>query len=173
MKDVTEHNQYFQSSEKSKNAHFSLPEGLKVKFQDESNAIQFWVSSFTGSEKVLVNNEIVSKKRTFGRSTKHSFQFNGNDYIIEFNIKSLTKYTWSCSLFRNDKLLKKFELKDSQSDKSFFTKYWEFIIGGFVGAAYALGYISLYAVFIFLLIVLLGSLFSFWYTQRDFQIDES
>ena len=173
MKEISDHDNNFQPSEKSKNAHFSLPGGLKVKFHDESNAILFWVSSFTGNEKVLVNNEIVSKKRTFGRYTKHRFQFNGNDYVIEFNIKSLAKYTWSCTLFRNGTLLKKFELKDTHSDKSFFIKYWEFILGGFVGAAYAFGYIPLYSVFVFLLIVILGSLFSFWYTQWNFEIGES
>lgn len=173
MKEISDHDNNFQSSEKSKNAHFSLTGGLKLKFHDESNTILFWVSSFTGNEKVLVNNEIVSKKRTFGRYTKHCFQYNGDDYVIEFNIKSLAKYTWSCSLIRNGTLVKKFELMDTHSDKSFFMRYWEFILGGFLGAAYALDYISLYVFFVLLLTALLGFLLSLWYTQWNFEISES
>ena len=170
MKGISKSGNNFQPTEKNKHAHFSLPGGLRVNFRDESDEIMFWASPFTGNEKVLVNNEIVSQKRTFRLSTKHSFQFNGNDYAIEFSIKSLIKYTWSCSLFKNGVLIKNIEIKDDRSDKSFLLKNWEFILGGFVGAAYAFGYLSLYAVFVFLGV---GILFSFWHTQWFFDIRDT
>lgn len=170
MKEKTKSGNYYQPAVKSKDAQFSLPSGLKVNFQDEGHEIIFWVSPLTGNEKVFVDKKNVSQKRTFRRSTKHSFELNENDYEIEFSLTSLIKYTWSCSLYRNGELIKSFEIKDNRSGKSFLLKNWEFILGGFIGVMFAFGYISLYVALGFLAI---GILFSFWQTQWFFDISET
>lgn len=170
MKIKSQEDKSFRPLEENKDVSFSLSRGLEFKFDDEDNSITFKASSLTGIEKVLINNQICSKKRTFGRHTKHQFQFNGNEYVLELTLKSIFKYTWTCKLSKNGELLKKIECINTQNKQSFIKKQPELIFGGAIGLVFALGYISLTAVLIMLIV---GTIFSVSYMKRFLFVRES
>ncbi|TVR34078.1 MAG: hypothetical protein EA390_03420 [Balneolaceae bacterium] len=170
MKTETKIDKNYHSIKESKQIYFSFIKGLKINFYDESNKITFEGSIYTGSEKVLINNQIVSKKRTFRRKTKHNFQFNQNEYVIKFKINSIIKFTWTCSIFKNGELIKEFECKNAQNEQRFHKKHSEAIYGGLTGFAFALGYISLYTVIV---IVIIGTIFSLWYMKQFLLVNET
>lgn len=170
MKIKTQDDENYHPLEENKNVYLSGFKGLEITFHDGVNKIMFKGSLYTGKEEVLINNQIVSKKRTFRKATKHHFQFNGNEYIIEYIINNLFKLTWTCSLFRNGALIKEVDCRNIQSEQRFLKKHPEFVFGGLIGVALALGYIPLYMV---LVIVLVGSISSLWYTKRFFLVRES
>lgn len=170
MKAEKDEDKNYHSIKENKHVHFSFANGLEINFHDESSIITLWVSLYTGKEIVLINNQTVSKKRSFRRKTEHHFEFNGNEYVIELTLKSFLKLAWTCSLFRNGVLLKEYECKDTQSEQPFHKKHPEFIYGGVTGVAFALGYISLYGI---LVIVIIGVIFSLWYMKRFLLVREN
>lgn len=170
MKSETKSDKYLQPIEGNKHVHFSFTKGLEVNFFDENNTITYKMSLYTGNEKVLINNQIVSKKRTFRKHSKHIFQFNGNEYVIEFRWDSLVKYTWTCSLLRNGTLIKEYECENIQNEQPFYKRHPEVIYGGLTGFALALGFISLYTV---LAILTIGTVLSVWYIRQFLLVRES
>lgn len=149
---------------------FSFFGGLKIKFQEGGHTITFCISLYTGREEVRIDDQIVSKKRSFRSKTKHHVQFKGNEYVIEFTINSLIKATWTCLLFKNGVLVKEFECMNVQSEQPFYKKHPEAIYGGITGAAFGLGYISFYAV---LAALVVGTVWSVWYMLRFLHVHES
>jgi hypothetical protein len=160
----------YRSIHENEKISFSFIKGFKISFHDESSTITFESSIYTGSEKVLINNQIVSKKRNFRRKTEHHFQYNENEYAIKFSINGYITYSWTCSLFKNGALIKEFECKNVQNEQSFYKKHPETIFGAITGAAFALGYISLNTL---LLIVVFGTIFSLLYMRQFLLVRES
>ncbi len=163
MNTVTQTKNNYHSIHENKQVNFSFTKGLKITFHDEGNTIKFEGSVYTGSEKVLINGQIVSKKRNFKTKAEHHFQFDGNEYVLKFAINSIIKYSWTCSLFKNGDLIKEFECKNIQDEQPFHKKHPEFIFGGIAGLIFALGYISLNMV---LAIVIIGTIFSLQYMRQ-------
>lgn len=170
MRTETLANSKFQPIEISEAANYSITKGLELKFRVNHDIITFRGSLFTGREAVLINNQPVSRKWSFKRQTKHKFQHNGEDYELYFKVTSLLKYTWVCSLHKNDTLLNEIECKSILSEQSFLVKHSDGIAGGIVGVTFALGYISLTAVFS---IGMIWTLFSIWNSSRFLHIKET
>lgn len=170
MKTEAQTDNNYHSIHDNKQINFSFIKGLKITFHDEGNTINFEGSVYTGSEKVLMNDQVVSKKRNFRSKTEHHFQFDGNEYVLKFAINSIFKYSWTCSLFKNGELIKEFECKNVQDEQPFHKKYPEAIYGGLTGFIFALGYISLNMV---LVIVIVGTILSLQYMRQFLLVRES
>ncbi len=170
MKQELSNGKLVQPLKENKNIRFSLSRGLKFDFRDGDTVISFWLSILTGKEKVLIGDEVVSEKRTFWKSSTHSFQYMGNNYVIEFNAKSHFKYSCTCTLTKNGALIRESQLIDTQNGKPFYKKDPEIILGASIGFAFATGWISLPAAAV---LFVLAFPFMLWYSTRFIHTQET
>lgn len=78
---------------------------LCFKFTLDGAEISAYGSKWSGKETVYLNNEIISSKRSFRRSSKHFFEHNGDEHCIHFNVTDILAGGMLCELYRNGKLI--------------------------------------------------------------------
>jgi len=111
-------------------------DGYSFRFKDGDNIIEPWFSSFTGLEKVTVNNKLVVKQRNLSTNSSTTFKIQNNSYKTNLNIESILKGPFVCSLYKNDELFKQQKLVFDSSNKNtpWYRKIWFNIsLGLFVG----------------------------------------
>lgn len=78
-----------------------LSDGFKFQFKIAEHDVVAWGSAKSGSENVALDGQIVSEKRSFSRRSVHTFEFEGNEYEIEFHTVSLLTGELHCTLIKN------------------------------------------------------------------------
>ncbi len=96
-----------------------LLRGVWFVFQDGSDVIRAWSSGLTGMERVYVNDELVSQKRSAGLKSEHEFSINGDQFKISFNVISVLKGELLCSLGKNNTMIKKLRTRFNSTAYSF------------------------------------------------------
>ena len=90
----------------------SIKEGNWYIYHDGGNVIQVWSSNLSGKEKVYLNNELVSEKRSMKMQSMHHFtDKDGQDYEVRFITQSLLKGLLDCEIRKEDQLLKIFKTR--------------------------------------------------------------
>jgi len=75
-------------------------------FHDGEHIIRAWGSSFSGLERVYVDDEVVSEQRNLKRSSGHAFAIDSDRYVVRFVVVNLLKGQLNCRLLKNGDLLK-------------------------------------------------------------------
>ena len=89
---------------------FSLVRGFCFRFTIEDKELLYLVSAWTGKESIVYDGEEISRTRHFKFKTSHDFLINDVAYKITLTIDSLLKGGWHCCLFRNERMIKCFDL---------------------------------------------------------------
>ncbi|WP_462146807.1 hypothetical protein [Pseudoalteromonas gelatinilytica] len=80
--------------------------GNKFYFQDGDNQIACFGHIMSGKEKIYVNDELVSEKRSFGFKSNHDFNYQGNAYAVKFEMQNILTGKVECSFYKAGKLVK-------------------------------------------------------------------
>ncbi len=110
----------------------SLTKGMLFKFQIESDEITLNCSPVSGKEVVKFNGEIVSEEQNHKTKSKHSFNINGNDYLIQLEVTSLLKGSSECTLIKNSKIISTYKIKYEKYKGSFIAKNYPMLIFGII-----------------------------------------
>ena len=89
-------------SAKYSNKSFSISvlKGVTATLPMDDHEITVWGSSWTGMEKVWIDNALVSEKRSLKFKTVHEFQLDGINYELELSIIGFWKGEVSVSLIK-------------------------------------------------------------------------
>ncbi len=122
----------------TKHEQVTLRHGYWFYFTDGDSRITAFGSGVSGKEIVYVGDEMVSSKRHLGMRSSHRFSHQGNNYEVEFAIRSLWTGTLECILVKNGQILdrttKAYMVKDGQAFKTIWqTALVTALIGGIVG----------------------------------------
>ncbi len=107
-------------------------------FTDGDLRITAFGSGLTGKEVIYIDDETVSSKRHFGMRSSHRFSHQGNQYEVEFAIRSLWTGALECTLVKNGQILdrttKAYLVKDSAAYKRLWqTTLLMSLVGGVIG----------------------------------------
>lgn len=91
-------------------AQFSLTRGFRFKFNLNEKEILFLVSAWSGKERVLCESIELSSITSLKKETSHDFVIDNVAYRITMKTVSIFNGNWQCSLYRNNHILKCFEL---------------------------------------------------------------
>ncbi|MDD5334544.1 MAG: hypothetical protein PHS32_12460 [Rhodoferax sp.] len=86
--------------------------GLWFVFSLGKNTIRGWSSILSGLERIYVDNALVSERRSWAKSSKHTFAVAGEEYAVAFRTISILEGHIECSL-----------LKDGQAKQTYLAKY--------------------------------------------------
>ena len=90
--------------------------GMRFAFRDENNVIMAEYSPFSGKETIRLNDQIISARRSFRFGTSHTIELpNSHTYTIELEAKNVFKGKIECGLYKNEKLIQKYNVYRSQS----------------------------------------------------------
>ena len=110
--------------------------GYKFYFQDGDNQIACFGSYFTGKEEVYVNDDLVSSKRSVGRKSTHTFEFNAHSYQVKYHMQNIITGKLECTFFKNNEQVKQQEqtvlpfIKDPKRAVLFFSAC---VLAGYLG----------------------------------------
>jgi hypothetical protein len=114
------------------NSQVSLLKGYWFIFKDGDQLIAANGSALTGQERIFVNGQLVSKKRTLNLTSIHSFSWEENVYDVKFYMPRLLAGKLDCSLTKNGVLIEC--LKTSYKFKSRIPKIISAaVVGGLLG----------------------------------------
>lgn len=90
-------------SAKYSNKSFSISvlKGVTATLPMDDHEITVWGSSWTGMEKVWIDNALVSEKRSLKFKTIHAFQLDGFNYELELSVIGFWKGEVSVSLIKD------------------------------------------------------------------------
>ena len=75
--------------------------GYNFEFVQGDNVIRAFGSAKSGKEEVFFNDELMAKKRSFGRKSCLSFDSNGYHYEVEFHVTNLFTGELHCTLIKD------------------------------------------------------------------------
>jgi hypothetical protein len=84
----------------------SFAGGFWFVFHDGGRTIRAWGSTFSGLERIYVDNAIVSEGRNLKREGIHQFSIDGVGYSITFRASSVLKGPLVCRLEKNGLVIK-------------------------------------------------------------------
>jgi len=82
-----------------------LRKGIRAFFDLDDITISFWGSAWTGREIVMVEDRVVSDKRSFRFTTPHHFEHAGVDYTLVFEVVSMLRGEFRVELYRKGVLV--------------------------------------------------------------------
>ena len=91
-------------------ANFSLRSGFRFKFNVDGKELLFLASAWTGKESILYDGEEICRIRSYKKKTSHKLLINNVDYQITLTMDNWLKPDWHCCLYRNDRMVKCFNL---------------------------------------------------------------
>ena len=83
----------------------SVKNGVWFVFPIDGSLIRAWGSSLTGTERIYVDDQVVSEHRSMGKFSEHRFLAKGSEFKITFTTISLLRGPLECRLFRNEVML--------------------------------------------------------------------
>ncbi|MBW4622178.1 MAG: hypothetical protein KME17_22845 [Cyanosarcina radialis HA8281-LM2] len=112
-----------------KSSQVSLSKGFWFIFRDGEREIAAHGSTITGRERIFVNGELISEKRSLSKRSEHQFTVNENIYKVIFVVPQILQGKMECSLIKDGKCIRAF--KTSPKNSKFRTL--DFIILGLIG----------------------------------------
>ena len=85
---------------------FSVLNGITARFNIDGQELVVWGSSWTGMEKIWLNGELVSEKRSLRFKTVHTFSVDDSEYEVELDITHSYKSEVSASVVKDGAHLK-------------------------------------------------------------------
>lgn len=79
----------------------SLIHGITARFEIDGQELVVWGSSWTGMEKVWLDGELLSEKRSLRFKTIHSLSVKGTEYEVEFDVSQAYKSDVSVSVVKD------------------------------------------------------------------------
>ncbi len=110
----------------------SIKNGIWFIFNDASNTIRVWGSSFSGREKIYVNDRLILASRNLKLNNEHTFNYDGIKYSIEFKMLNLFKSSMKCSLYKEGQHLKSLQTIYHYSKKQYFIFLGTLIMGLYI-----------------------------------------
>lgn len=142
----------------------SLHKGGNFIYILNGTRIRFWISLYSGIEKLFVDEKLVSKKWSFRKNSDHHFTLKNIDYKVRIYTLHRAKYHFKTFLMKGDEVIIEQEVRENTPEVGFIRKYPEYIMGILIGVAYGANLISLQMT---ILIAILGLyLFLYWITSR-------
>lgn len=89
---------------------FSVIKGYTFSFEDEGTVINAWFSTWSGHEKVYVNDELVSSQRNISTNSTNYFKIGTNEYSTNLKAAGLLKGILVCTLSKNGREYKRQKL---------------------------------------------------------------
>ena len=123
----------------------SMTKGGNFYFDVKGNQVRVWFSSFSGGEKIYLNEALVSTKRSWRKLSTHEFAIDGERYAVKVGVRSwgdAFKGIYISELYREQQLIDQDEILligDRETGKAFSWKrfLWELtpwiVVGGLVG----------------------------------------
>ena len=87
----------------------SATKGLWLVFKDDDRIIRAWGSYWTGLERIFVNDQLILSSPT--RGEVFQFEYDNDQYRIEFSTKSVAMGQLHCCFFKNGTLLSELHSK--------------------------------------------------------------
>ncbi|MFT7560557.1 MAG: hypothetical protein ACI93R_002478 [Flavobacteriales bacterium] len=79
----------------------TLKKGYWFFFEDNGTKFAAQGSIWSGKETIYADDEIVSSKRSFSRSSIHSFELNGHAYSVKFHMSNILTGALECQVTRD------------------------------------------------------------------------
>jgi hypothetical protein len=79
-------------------------------FRDGETEIAAHGSAITGQERIFVNGELISEKRSISKTSEHQFSVNANIYKVIFLVPHILKGKLECSLIKDGKYIRAFRM---------------------------------------------------------------
>lgn len=81
--------------------------GYKFYFQDGDDQIACFNSFFSGKSEVYINDDLISRKRSFidCSNITHSFDYGKEEFQVKFNMLNLLTGRLECTLFKSKQLI--------------------------------------------------------------------
>ncbi|WP_404392132.1 hypothetical protein [Pseudoalteromonas phenolica] len=123
------------------NEEKALPKKLpfELYFQDGDNQIACKANFLNGKEYVYINDELVSEKRNLGFKSKHTFEYEGAEWTVVFDVINMLTSETECLILKGKKKVGRKALKPfAQNPKLMIKAFATFFCYGLVfGAAFA------------------------------------
>lgn len=74
-------------------------------FEVDGKKLKAIGSSFSGKERVFIDDVLVSEKRSYAKNSRHNFKVGDKDYIVEFKLPNLLKAELFCNVYINEQLI--------------------------------------------------------------------
>lgn len=135
----------------------SFRKGISFVFHDGANTILVWGSSFSGKEKVYLNEQLVAETRRMKMNGEHTFKdYAGNLYTVKILTTNALKGVIECHLYKNETAVMKYECRyrfGSMMNKKFLMA----LFGGSIaiGVLGGLGYLNLTSMGLLLALLLI------------------
>jgi len=112
----------------------SLTKGLWFVHNDGLNTIKIFGST-TGKEKVYLNEELVSERRSLKLKSEHHFQDKEkNEYEVKFNTINLIKGEMDCLIIKNNEVVKSFKTTFNRGKNFTLKRFLILIVSCFIFA---------------------------------------
>lgn len=95
---------------KNPDANISLIRGLRFRFILEGKELLYFVSAWSGKESIVYDGEEISTLQSYKKKTIHNFVIDDVAYKMTYTVNSSSKVGWHCCLFRNERMVKCFDL---------------------------------------------------------------
>ena len=106
-------------------------------FEQGPNKIAIHGSSISGMETIYLNDEIVSKKRSYKFKSEHEFSIDGDIYSVVFKMTNWLRGELCCSLFKGAELI-------TTETKAYYQKNNKLLIVSSLVCGLAAGFIFAY-----------------------------
>ena len=80
-------------------------QGYWYHFEDGDNDITVNASAYSGMHRVYINDQMVCKKRKFGRGCRLEFEYEGAQYSVRFATIKLLTVDYECLVIKDNTLL--------------------------------------------------------------------
>jgi uncharacterized membrane protein len=86
----------------------SLSKGFWFIFRDGEREIAAHGSAISGQERIFVNGELISEKRSLSKTSEHQFTVGNNTYIVMFLVPQILQGKMECSLIKDGRCIQAF-----------------------------------------------------------------
>lgn len=126
----------------------SMSNGGNFYFDVRGQQLRVWFSSFTGAERIYLNDQLVSSNRSYRKMSTHTLNIEGESYSLKVGVRSwgdAFRGIYVAELYRGEQLIDQDEIvlfAEDETAKKPKQSTWRWVasllIGGVVG--YAVGY---------------------------------
>ncbi|MCH8502596.1 MAG: hypothetical protein LAT77_11885 [Aliidiomarina sp.] len=137
-----------QSLTNSPKSSLSMSNGGNFYFDVRGLQLRVWFSSFTGAERIYLDDELVSSNRSYRKMSTHTFQVDGEAYALKVGVRSwgdAFRGIYVAELYRGEQLIDQDEIilfAEEQKGEKPKQSTWRWITSLLIGlvVGYGVGY---------------------------------